>query len=307
MPQACVLNILWKILAMRNNQFFAALPQLTGYYLHSLKMNLDEMTITKFRGITQVVLQGSAERTLSLAKTLAKQLLNIDEHYFEPVDLIPSSKYVAYRVNNILLVSHGMGNPSIITLLDSLSKIMLFANNTNLEYIRVGTSGGIGVAPGSVVITNTAYMPDLTCGYRIAPLGKEIIYSTTMNSELNSRIINAQPHHLDFKIVTGNTATADDFYLSQARFDGAIKPKYTKVQQQEYFKKLQQLGIVNFDMEATGIAMFGNRAGIPVTMLASIIINRLETDQVSATHDELVGYTLNAQRVIVNYLLKALQ
>jgi len=292
---------------MHYNQFFDEAQQLDGYYLHSLKMYLTETTLAKFRGIRQVILQGSAERSLSLAKTLAQQLDNIDSNYFIPVDLIPSSKYVAYRVKDILLVSHGMGNPSILTLLDSLSKIMLLAGNKQLEYIRVGTSGGIGVTPGSVVITHTAYMPDLTCGYRISPLGKDITYATTMNSDLNTRIMHSQPQNLGFNILIGNTATADDFYLGQARFDGAIKQQYTKAEQRVYFEKLQALNIMNFDMEATAIAMFGNRAQIPATMIASIIVNRLDTDQVTATHDQMLQYTLNAQQVISNYLTKYTQ
>ena len=86
-----------------------------------------------------------------------------------------------------------MGTVSIITLLHNLTNILHAADNNELEYIRIGTCGGININPGSIVITDTSYMPDLSCGYKMQVLGTEISYPTHMNKDLNDRILNHQP------------------------------------------------------------------------------------------------------------------
>jgi uridine phosphorylase len=196
-----------------------------------------------------------------------------------------------------------MGTVSIMNLLDDITKLMKACGNNNLEYLRVGTSGGINIDPGSVIITDNAYKPDLTTGYKMTILGKDVIFPTQMNQNLNERIIRAQPEIESFKLYRGNSIAADDFYLGQARFDGAIKPKYTKEMQQEYFKKIMALGVYNFDMESTAIASFCNRAGIAATMIAVTLLNRLDGDQVTATAEKLREFANRAQMVTVNYLL----
>lgn len=272
-------------------------------YLYNFNLTLNQKNLDKFDGIKYVLMQGSAYRTETLAQKLAQKLLGINPKHFKPISLINSTKYVIYRINDILSVSHGMGNTSMITFLHSLSKLLYLAGNRNLEYIRIGTSGGVGVKAGSVILTKTAYMPTLIPGCKISALGKDITYPTNMDSKLNQRILNAQPKTTSYSILTGNSIAADDFYLGQARFDGAIKPSYTHEDRLKYFAKLQQLEIRNIEMESTSLAAFCNRANIPVAMIATILLNRLESDQVTATPEELKRYSEHSQEVVINYIM----
>jgi uridine phosphorylase len=187
--------------------------------------------------------------------------------------------------------------------LHNLTQVLYFAGNSDLEYIRIGTSGGIGVEPGSVVLTDTAYMPNLIAGYKVSALGKDIIYPTVMDKVLNQKILQAQHQSTSFKLLVGNSIAADDFYLGQARFDGAIKPRYTIESRNSYFEKIKVLNILNFEMESTGLASFCNRAQIPATMIASIIINRLNGDQVTISTETLNKYSDHSQEVAINYVL----
>jgi uridine phosphorylase len=271
-------------------------------YLYNLNLTLTEAELSKFRGIKYVCMQGSGERAKELAKQLAATFLSIDANYFEPINLIDTSKYQCYRVGKILSVSHGMGNASISTLLHGLTKVLHYAGNTELEYIRIGTSGGINVAPGSVILTDTALMPNLVAGYTISALGKKLTYPTTMNAALNTRIRKAQPTDLDFPILEGNSIAADDFYQGQARYDGAIKPKYDDDMRQAYFAKVKQLKVLNFEMESTALAAFANRAGIPAAMIAVTLVNRFQGDQITAAAETLARYAERAQTVAINYL-----
>jgi len=248
-------------------------------YLYNLNLTLDKKTLDKFSGIKYVLMQGSQLRAKNLSMKLSQKILNINGTFFEPINLIETSKFYAYRTGNILSVSHGMGNTSIITLLHNLTQVLYFAGNSDLEYIRIGTSGGIGVEPGSVVLTDTAYMPNLIAGYKVSALGKDIIYPTVMDKVLNQKILQAQHQSTSFKLLVGNSIAADDFYLGQARFDGA------------------------FEMESTGLASFCNRAQIPATMIASIIINRLNGDQVTISTETLNKYSDHSQEVAINYVL----
>lgn len=48
---------------------------------------------------------------------------------------------------------HGMGHPSISILLHELIKLMAYAKVINPTFFRIGTSGGIGLKPGTIVVS----------------------------------------------------------------------------------------------------------------------------------------------------------
>ena len=275
----------------------------TEEFLFLLNLPLTEENLAKFRGIRYVIMQGSSKRSAVLAKKLAKSVLKIDTRYFEPVNLVHTSNFAVYRVGNILSVSHGMGNVTIDALLHAITKLLHFAGNENVEYVRVGTSGGIGVQPGTVVITKNAYMPNLKPYYTTYELDKQIDMPTNLDAALVERILAAQPKDLPFNVVSGNSVAADDFYLGQCRYDGAMITRQDKVFREDFFKKVHELGICNFEMESTALAAFCNKAQIPATMIAVTLLNRFEGDQISATPEQLNEYSDRSQQVIINYLL----
>ena len=55
-------------------------------------------------------------------------------------------------------------------------------------------------------------------------------------------------------------------------------------------------------MEGTALAAFCNRAEIPATMLAVILLNRFNGDQLTKSHDILESYSKRAAVVAINYL-----
>jgi uridine phosphorylase len=248
-------------------------------------------------------MQGSSKRAAVLAKKLAKRVLNIDSTFFEPVNLAHTSNFAIYRVGKILSVSHGMGNVTIDALLHVLTKLLYFAGNTEVEYIRVGTSGGIGVKPGTVVVTKNAFMPNLAPYYTTYELDKRVDTPTALNHELVARILAAQPQDLPFDIVSGNSIAADDFYLGQCRYDGAMIARKDRNYREGFFKQVHELGICNFEMESTALAAFCHQAQIPATMIAVTLVNRFEGDQITATAEQLGEYSDRSQQVVINYIL----
>lgn len=272
-------------------------------FLYLFNLPLNEQTLEQFRGIRYVVMQGSSKRAAVLAKKLAAKVLDIDTRFFEPVNLVYTSNFAVYRIGNILSVSHGMGNVTIDALLHAITKLLHYAGNSNLEYIRVGTSGGIGVKPGTVIVTKKAFMPNLAPYYTTYELDQRVDTPTTLNSDLVERILAAQPAQRHFDILSGNSVAADDFYLGQCRYDGAMRTRQDRTFREEFFKRVHELGICNFEMESTALAAFCHQAQIPATMIAVTLVNRFEGDQISATAEQLAEYSDRSQSVVINYLL----
>ena len=76
-----------------------------------------------------------------------------------------------------------MGMPSISIAVQELMKLVYFVKKGDLSemdkvfWCRVGTSGGVGLAPGSVVITTEALLPDFK-PYRLFVTGKEHFFES---------------------------------------------------------------------------------------------------------------------------------
>lgn len=58
-------------------------------------------------------------------------------------------------------VQHGMGIPSVSILLHEVIKLMHHAKVRDPIFFRIGTSGGIGIDGGNVIITEEALNADL--------------------------------------------------------------------------------------------------------------------------------------------------
>lgn len=68
----------------------------------------------------------------------------------------PSDRYSMYKVGPVLSVNHGIGCPSMSILLHEMIKLVHYAKCKDVTFFRMGTSGGVGVTPGTLIITNEA-------------------------------------------------------------------------------------------------------------------------------------------------------
>ena len=58
-----------------------------------------------------------------------------------------------FKAGPILCVGHGMGAPSVSILLHELFKLLTYAEAADVIFMRMGTSGGLGLSPGSIVVS----------------------------------------------------------------------------------------------------------------------------------------------------------
>ncbi len=61
-----------------------------------------------------------------------------------------------YKVGPVLSVSHGMGVPSLSILLHEMIKLLSHAGAKDPVFFRIGTSGGVGLEGGTVVVSQAA-------------------------------------------------------------------------------------------------------------------------------------------------------
>ncbi len=60
------------------------------------------------------------------------------------------------KVGPIMFVNHGIGCPSLSVVLNEVVKLIHYAGCKDVTFFRVGTCGGLGVRPGTLVITEEA-------------------------------------------------------------------------------------------------------------------------------------------------------
>ena len=133
-----------------------------------------------------------------------------------------SCRYGMWKVGPVLCVNHGMGQPSCSILVHEVSKLLGHAGLAPKEItiIRVGTSGGLGLKAGTVVVSDQVYNSLLEPTYNIAVCGKLEKRTTKLDDALARELIATAPEDVD--VVQGHTMAADTFYESQGRLDGAI-------------------------------------------------------------------------------------
>ncbi|XP_026845345.1 uridine phosphorylase 1 [Drosophila persimilis] len=215
-------------------------------------------------------------------------------------------RFALYKVGPVLCVSHGMGCPSISILLHELIKMMHYAKCQNPVFIRIGTCGGIGIEPGTVVISSEALDCKLNPCYEVIVQGKIVQHCSKLDQCLAQELQSlANPCEVDFETVVGKTICADDFYEGQSRLDGAFCD-YTSHSKTAYLLGLKGNGVVNFDMESTAFAALTKRANIRSAVVCVSVIDRMNGDQIRACPKSLSVWEKRPQELVSRYIRKVL-
>ncbi|XP_038218208.1 uridine phosphorylase 1-like isoform X2 [Zerene cesonia] len=199
-------------------------------------------------------------------------------------------------------VKHGMGVPSMTIALEELLKILYYAKAKDPIIFRLGTSGGIGVDPGTVVISSSGLSDTLEPCYKLAILGRERKFPCDFDKRLNQELMSVAVDE-DFKTVIGVTLCANNFYRGEARTDGAFCD-YSDADKQEFLQKLVQLGVTNMEMESTAFAAFTREAGVRSALVCVTFLDRLLGDQVTPDKEVLAEWQQRPAKIVGNYILK---
>ncbi|KAM8929147.1 uridine phosphorylase 1 [Lycaon pictus] len=190
-------------------------------------------------------------------------------------------------------------------MLHEVIKLLYHARCSDVTVIRIGTSGGIGLEPGSVVVTQQAVDASFSPMFEQMVLGKRVVQRTDLDQELAKELMQCATDLPEFPTVLAKTMCTSDFYEGQGRLDGALC-SYTEKDKQDYLRAAHAAGIRNIEMESSVLAAMCSACGIPVAVVCVTLLNRLDGDQVSSPHDVLVKYQQRPQRLVSHFIKKRL-
>eukprot|EP00118_Oscarella_pearsei_P001859 m.8726 g.8726 ORF g.8726 m.8726 type:complete len:241 (+) comp20799_c0_seq1:70-792(+) len=187
------------------------LESLPKDHLYHLGLSTDDDLEGLFGDVKFVCLGGSPTRMERLAEFLHKNLNIPLPKTGKPENLSRTDRFVLFKVGPVISANHGMGTPSLCILLHELAKLLHYAEVKDAVFIRIGTSGGIGVAPGTVVVTDRAYDGTLRCQHQDVILGKVKTTSAILDKDLTDELA-ALSQGIGYNVIVGSTMATADFY-----------------------------------------------------------------------------------------------
>ncbi|CAB3237915.1 unnamed protein product [Arctia plantaginis] len=254
-----------------------------------------------FGDVKFVCIGGTKYRMREFAEYIAKELdlpckgsklVNLTKH---------SQRYAMYKVGPVLSVSHGIGIPSMTTLLQEVMKLISYAKMKDPIIFRIGTSGGVSIPAGSVVVSSFGLSGMLEKTYSIPVLGKMRSIPAKLDSRLCQEVHSLASDKDDFRTYIGGTMAADDFYRGQARLDGPFCD-YTEADKMEFLNTLCNLGVRNIEMEATAFSAFTREAGIRASIVCVTFLDRLLGDQVTPSKATMMDWQKRPMIVVGRYI-----
>jgi len=185
-----------------------------------------------------------------------------------------------------------MGMPSFSILLHEITKLLHYAGATDVVYIRLGTSGGLGLEPGTIVVTDVPVNGFLEPHYELVSLGKRILRPAELDAEIVKEFVELKG---DFPVVVGKTMSVDCFYEGQGRLDGAICP-YDEKDKMDFLKLAHEKGVRNIEMESVMFGAFCKSVGVRGAVVCTTLVNRLLGDQITIPKE---SYKLWVDRVLI--------
>ncbi|XP_073980187.1 uridine phosphorylase 1 isoform X2 [Rhodnius prolixus] len=217
-----------------------------------------------------------------------------------------SYRYSMYKVGPVLSISHGMGIPSVGILLHEVIKLMYHAKVKDPVFFRIGTSGGIGLEGGTVVISEQAVDGLMRPCYELPVLGKLIQRPAILDKKLVRELKALHSPEDPYDTITGKTLCTTDFYEGQGRLDGAFCD-FSEADKMAYLEKVHKSGVVNMEMESLAFAALTHHAGIKSAVICVTIVDRLKGDQIHVPKEVLDEWQVRPQTLVSRYIKKYLQ
>ncbi|XP_060065715.1 uridine phosphorylase 1-like [Ylistrum balloti] len=276
---------------------------------HLYHIALDTSDIDKlqaiFGDVKFVCFGGQPSRMEGFVKYINKELgINTNgrcpQNYAAGTD-----RYCVYKAGPVLSVSHGIGVPSLSIVFNEIVKLMHYANCRDVTFFRIGTCGGIGLEPGSVVLTEKAVDGEFSSFYKMFILGKKVERPAIVNEELLRELKACASEDDDFRTVIGTTLCTEDFYECQARLDGAFCD-FNEEDKMAFMQTLKANNICNIEMESLGFLALCRHAGIKGAVACVTLLDRLKEDYITVDIPKLKQWQVRAQTLILRYIKRKL-
>ncbi|XP_068146876.1 uridine phosphorylase 1 [Drosophila tropicalis] len=260
-----------------------------------------------FGDVRFVCLSGPAQRAEKFASYFMEAIgLKLNAAVQLKDMAVAGHRYAMFKAGPVLCVSHGIGGPSISIVLNELIKMMHHAKCQDPVFIRIGSCGGLGMESGTVVISKEAVNAELTPKYELIIHGKPVQLTAQLDADLAKELLSvADSYKTDYNTILGKTMCANEFYEGQSRLDGAFC-EYTIEGKKAYLQKLADNSVTNIEMESVPFAALTHRAGIRAAVVCFTILNRLESDQITASPETMNRWQARPQELIARYIRKSI-
>ncbi|XP_015283832.1 PREDICTED: uridine phosphorylase 1-like [Gekko japonicus] len=259
-----------------------------------------------FGDVKFVCIGGSPSRMKAFNSYIAEQLGIASPSNGFPNICAATDRYAMYKAGPVLSVSHGIGMPSAAIMLHELIKLLHHSKCSNVAIIRLGTSGGIGIEPGSLVITRQSVDATFKPQLEQVILGKSVFRSTVLDKELAEELVECGKELKQISTFMGNTMCTLDFYEGQARLDGAIC-SFTNEEKMNYLKAAYEAGVRNIEMESSVVAAMCNLTGVKGAVVCVTLLNRLQGDQITCSPRVLEEFESRPQKLLGVFIKKRLR
>ncbi|NCC25860.1 MAG: uridine phosphorylase, partial [Deltaproteobacteria bacterium] len=273
----------------------------TDVYYH-FGLSSEDPLLEGMKGVRAIVLAGSGERIRDFAAQWSAMNRGAEILAFSKED-----RFTARYTAGVLFASHGMGMPSASIAVQELMRLLYFLKGGDLTaldevfWARVGTSGGVGLPGGTVVVSTEGLMADLK-PFRLLKGGEGEYWFDGRFPEEVAQAIQSANERSGLNVVLGKTVSGNEFFLEQFRLDGAINFE-TLESKMAWLEWLHESGVRNIEMEGAMLAGYLNHWGFPrVAMICAVLLDRLQGDQITSSPEELHRFSRYAGRVLFNYL-----
>lgn len=237
------------------------------------------LTKSMLQGATIAIVPGDPERVKKIAELMENATFLASHREF--------TSYLAFVDDKaVVICSTGVGGPSVSIAVEELAQLGV------RSFLRVGTTGAIQphVNVGDIIITQAAVRLD-GASLHFAPMefpATADFYATTALVEACSQQ-GIKPH-------VGVTASSDTFYPGQERYD-TMSGKVTR-RFQGSLQEWQDLGVLNYEMEASTLFTMCSANGWQAACVAGAIVNR--TQQETPDESTMKQTEISAVSIVVD-------
>jgi len=274
------------------------------HYYH-IGFNSGEPLKEMFGDVKFVFFAGANDRVEKIAHSFAEAFWPLPlGQTLKPIG--STARYHMYKIGQIITCSHQMGMPSFSILLHEMTKMLNAAGATDVTYIRIGTSGGLGVPGGTVVVTRRPLNGFLRPEYDLISLGERVVRPATLSEDVRAGLLEcAKEAGYGDIAISGDTMSVDCFYEGQGRLDGAIC-SYNDTDKLAFLQKAKEAGVCNIEMESAMFGAFCHRLNIKAGVICCTLLNRMLGDQVTMTNEDYKTWVARIIDICIRYVAKTL-
>lgn len=271
-------------------------------YLYHLGLDSSMGLVQMFGDVKFVVFTRSPSDADYFAKQYTKAYYKLDDIEISCKTIAKDERYHIYKIANTLIISHGVGSPSMLICLNEVTKLLWHAKVTNFSYIRLCPGGGLGTDKAKIVIASHAVNHELKPTWANIEFGEYYNYDTQMATQLSDKILSMA----NSQAISGSILSSQSFYNGQARINGALPTSYSKEEARKYLQQAYDAGVRGIDMESGCFSAFCNQFEISASIILATSVDRLNDDSITAQSfdgNNLDICIKNASNILINFLL----